>query len=450
MSLTKIRINFFKRVFLYSILIVLITISVSTIFNVFFLDKFYIYRKEQMMLKVVEDLKKYSKFKNNEELKDYIYQVKELEGIEITIVKPEHMDLMGRPLMIVGSNPPDKKFKFTKLEGIGALILSYHERLPGGNRIIVSTSLSVMEAHKHEINLFNILTAFVALAFSLIAGAFFSNRITADIRLLSKNAEEISKLKFPKIIKIDRNDEIGDLSRSLEKMSDELAASINSLRSFVSNASHELKTPISVLCTHAQALVVGQVKNESEKKRYYEIMLKRGLEMKEITQNLLTISKLDTPDYQIRKEKINLKSLVEESLEKYDFLEFEKDIDIVVNIETNEISGDPKLLKLATDNIIHNALKYSPNSGFVKIYEETGFLCIENQSEEVHPENIEKFFQPFYRGKNAEDSEIEGTGLGLSIVKKSLDLNGIPFQIICENGRFIFKIVCKTIIDSSK
>ncbi|WP_222838888.1 sensor histidine kinase [Ilyobacter polytropus] len=402
------------------------------------------------MLKVVGDLKKYSRFKNNEELEDYIYQVKELEGIEISIIKPGHMNMMGRPLMIVGSNPPDKKFKLTKLKGIGALILSYHEKLPDGNRIIVSTSLSVMEAHKHEINLFNILTAFVALSFSLIAGAFFSNRITSDVRLLSKSADEISKLKFPENIEIDRNDEIGDLSRSLAMMSDELKLSINSLRSFVSNASHELKTPISVLCTHAHALVVGQVKNEAEKKRYHEILLKKGLEMREITQNLLTISKLDTPNYQIKKEKIDLKSLIEDSLEKYDFLEFEKDISIVVDIGTNEVIGDSNLLKLATDNIIHNALKYSPNRGVVKIYEEKGCLCIENQSEVIRSEEIENFFQPFYRGKNAEDSEIEGTGLGLSIVKKSLDLNNIPLQIVWKEGKFIFKIFCKNIIDSPK
>ena len=448
MYLAKIRINFFKRVFLYSILIVLITITVSTIFNVFFLDKFYIHRKEQIMLKIADNLKKLSKFENSEELKTYIYQMKELEGIEISIVKPGRMDMGGRPIMTMGSNPPDKKFKLTTLKGIGALILSYHDRLPNGNRVVISTSLSVMEAHKHEINLFNILTIFIALVFSLISGAFFSKRITEDIKLLSKNADEISKLKFPENIEIDRNDEIGDLSKSLAKMSNELKLSIGSLKSFVSNASHELKTPISVLCTHAHALVVGQVKSEAEKKKYYEIMLKRGLEMKDITQNLLTISKLDTPNYQTKKEKIHLKSLIDESLEKYDFLEFEKDINVAVNIETDEIIGDPKLLKLAIDNIIHNALKYSPHSGLVKLYEEKGCLCIENQSEEIPHENLENFFQPFYRGKNAEDSEVEGTGLGLSIVKKSLDLSGIPFKIIWKDKRFIVNLDLKEVIIS--
>lgn len=145
-----------------------------------------------------------------------------------------------------------------------------------------------------------------------------------------------------------------------------------------------------------------------------------------------------------------MKSLIEDSLEKYDFLEFEKDISIVVDIGTNEVIGDSNLLKLATDNIIHNALKYSPNRGVVKIYEEKGCLCIENQSEVIRSEEIENFFQPFYRGKNAEDSEIEGTGLGLSIVKKSLDLNNIPLQIVWKEGKFIFKIFCKNIIDSPK
>lgn len=439
----KTRINLFTRIFLYSIGIVLITLLIGYFFNMFFLDKFYIYRKETTMKEIAEKAEIYHASGKIESLEELIEQASELEGIEVQIKRTGSMGMMmmhkNYP-MFKSSELTDKKFNITRIPGIGSLVLSYSVKLPDNDWLLMTTSLSVMNAHKHEINLFNFLTAFVSILVTLAAGAFFSKKITKDIKLLSLEAEEIANLKFPKNIEIDRSDEIGDLSRSIEKMSKELASSINNLKSFVSNASHELKTPISVLCTHAQALSRGQISNEAEKKKYYDIILKTGLEMKELTQNLLILSKLDNPEYRIKKEKIDLKEFLNQSLEKYDFLEFEKDIEVAVNIKSDSIMADPRLLKLALDNIILNALKYSPEGKTVEIYEKNENLYIENQTEEKNLENTEKLLEPFSRGKNAEDSGIEGTGLGLSIVKKSLELNGNSFQILWKDSKFIFII----------
>lgn len=447
MSLKRARVSFFTKIFAFSSLIVLFTLLISYIANVVFIDEFYIHRKKKMMLQITEVAKKFSFEKDEAKLSEYIYQIRELEGIEITIDrKPMRM---GNPVMMsshmsMNSKIPLNEFSKKTLPGVGALILYYGEKLPDGRNIYVSTSLSVMTAHKHETNLFNLVTGIFALIFSLFAGAFFSKKITRDIALLSEKADKISKLEFPEDVEMERNDEIGDLSRSLEQMSKNLSNSINNLKSFVSTASHELRTPISIIITHATALLEGKIEEKDEIKRYNSIILKEILEMKELTENLLTISKLDSVNYGIKKEQINLSEIVNHSIEKYDFLEMEKDLQIKIKIREKKISSDPKLLKLAFDNIIQNAFRYSPYDGKIDIFQEGEHLFIRNEIQKGGSVDIEHILKPFSRGKNAEDMGVDGMGLGLSIIKKSLELNGTAFELRVDKDFFEIKLkICQ-------
>ncbi|MGL6099976.1 MAG: histidine kinase dimerization/phospho-acceptor domain-containing protein [Fusobacteriaceae bacterium] len=442
MFLKKRRVSFFTKIFLFSATIVVFTLLISYIANVVFIDQFYLYRKKNMMLKIVEDVKKYSIEKNENGIDECMTRVREIEGIEITLNKRNMRMGMMSNHMSRDIKVPIREFSKKNLPGIGALILYYRDKLPDGRDIYVSTSLSIMKAHKHETNLFNMITGVCALIFSLFAGAFFSKKITGDIAILSSRADKISQLQFSESVEIDRDDEIGDLSRSLEKMSRSLAISIENLKSFVSTASHELRTPISIILTHTTALLEGKIEEKNEIKKYNSIILKEILEMRELTENLLTISKLDSPNYGLRKEKINLLEIINNSVEKYDFLEMEKDLQIKINLEVKveEREYDIKLLKLTFDNIIQNAFRYSPDRGKIDIFREECKLIIRNEMVGDDILEIESISKPFFRGKNAENMGVDGMGLGLSIIKKSLDLNNIPFEILIDNNMFVVEL----------
>lgn len=443
MFLTKMRVNFFTKVFLFSSSIVIFTLLISYVGNIIFLDQFYIYRKKKMMLEIIEVTKNYSLKNEEKKLEEYIYRIRELEGVEVNIDKNSlrmNSNNMMSNRMSMTTKIPLNQFSKNNLPGIGALILYYGEKLPDGRHIYVTTSLSVMNAHKHETNLFNLLTGFFALIFSLITGAFFSKKITEDIALLSKKAEKIAKLDFPKEIAIQREDEIGDLSKSLEKMSSELSNSITNLKSFVSTASHELRTPISVLITHSKALLENKFENEAEEKKYKGIILKEVLEMRELTENLLTISKLDALDYKSKKENTDFLEIIKDSIEKYDFLELEKELEVDLNISEKYTIGDRKLLKLAFDNIIQNAFRYSPQYETVEIYQKENYLFIRNKTNGEKDLDIKHILQPFTRGKNAEQMGVDGMGLGLSIIKKALFLNDTEFKIEIDERFFTVKL----------
>lgn len=443
MYLTKIRVNFFTKIFGFSLFIVLITILINYTFNAIFLEKFYIYRKKELMLKVIQNAKIIYETQSENSFENYIYDVKESMGIEVDIKNKKKNHMMGNHMMRRSDsieNIPYNKFVDKELLGNDAKILYYGEELSKDSGIFVSTSLSIIQAHSHESNIFNIMTALVALIVSLGAGLIFSKRITKDIGYLNEKADKISRLDFPKNIEINRNDEIGDLSRSLEKMSKELSTSVSNLKSFVSNASHELRTPIAVICTHATALLEHKEIEEKEKRKYYEIILKVGNEMKELIENLLTLSKLDSTVFKLKKENINLRKIIEEALERYDIIELERDINVEISLVTENIIGDPRILKLVLNNLIQNALKYSIIGGSVKISQTLNCLVIENTFQGELGNEIEKLLQPFSRGRNAEDFKFDGMGLGLSIISKALNLASIKYEIEVDQNRFIVKL----------
>lgn len=443
MYLTKIRVNFFTKIFGFSLFIVLITILINYTFNAIFLEKFYIYRKKELMLKVIQNAKIIYETQSENSFENYIYDVKESMGIEVDIKNKKKNHMMGNHMMRRSDsieNIPYNKFVDKELLGNDAKILYYGEELSKDSGIFVSTSLSIIQAHSHESNIFNIMTALVALIVSLGSGLIFSKRITKDIGYLNEKADKISRLDFPKNIEINRNDEIGDLSRSLEKMSKELSTSVSNLKSFVSNASHELRTPIAVICTHATALLEHKEIEEKEKRKYYEIILKVGNEMKELIENLLTLSKLDSTVFKLKKENVNLRKIIEEALERYDIIELERDINVEISLVTENIIGDPRILKLVLNNLIQNALKYSIIGGSVKISQTLNCLVIENTFQGELGNEIEKLLQPFSRGRNAEDFKFDGMGLGLSIISKALNLASIKYEIEVDQNRFIVKL----------
>lgn len=444
MSLIKFKVNLFSKIFGFSIFLILITILINYIFNAIFLEKFYVYRKKETMLKVIENAKIIYETKSSDDFENYIYDIKESTGIDIDVKNLQKKHMMMSNHMMRRNNSiqdiPYNKFIAKEFLGNDAKILYYGEEISNKTALFVSTSLSVIQAHSHESNVFNFITAILALSISLASGLIFSRRITKDISYLNEKASKISQLDFPDKIEINRNDEIGELGLSLNKMSQELSSSIKNLKSFVSNASHELRTPVSIICTHATALLEHKDMSETEQRKYYNIILRVGNEMKELIENLLTLSKLDNTVFKIKKEFVDLKLILENALEKYDILELEKDINIDIKIENEIIMCDSRIIKLVINNLVQNALKYSPIGGRVYILKENNYLVIKNYFEGYLENNEDILLQPFARGKNAEDFNFDGMGLGLSIVDKALKLSNIEYNLEIIENIFLVKL----------
>ena len=245
-------------------------------------------------------------------------------------------------------------------------------------------------------------------------------------------------LDFSEDVNINTTDELNELGKNINIMSKSISSSIDNLNSFVSNASHELKTPITVINTHVQALLNGTITDEKIKKDYYRVLLKESREMTSLVNDLLLISKLSSLEKKLDKEECSFLNLLNESIEKFEFLELKKDIEWDIKIKNLNIFVNNKLFKVVLDNLVNNALKYSPKNSIINIYQEDNNIIFENPMYLIEKENIDNLFQPFYRGTSANELNIEGSGLGLSLIKRILDLHSISYSIKIEKKYFKF------------
>ncbi|MGL5123324.1 MAG: histidine kinase dimerization/phospho-acceptor domain-containing protein [Fusobacteriaceae bacterium] len=429
----KYKFNFKKKLLLYSTVIIILAMLLSNIFSSIFLDKFYLNRKKNEIPKIMNKIK--SLDENSFELEDYFEVLREEEGVIVRLKKNRRTrSHMGR---IIDYSEEENKIIIKEDKGKRRFI-SYRENLKTGTQVHIFSYLSSTNNIRHEIHLINILSSLLALLLCTLVGSLFLKKITKNVEKLNIAAKKISNLEFNDIIEINTEDEIGELSHSIVLMSNNLKDSINKLKNFVSNASHEMKTPIAIINMTAQNLKNDKLNTLNDKNNSYDTLIKETKELTNLIENLLTLSKIDSFNKRIKKEKINITELIKKSLLNFELLELENDVSVTVEMTDIYLVTNKNLIKLVFNNLIQNALKYSPYKGDFKIYRIKNEVYFENNINYKISGDILKLTEPFVRGSNTELKKIEGSGLGLSIVKNSLQILEIDYEIKTTDDKFIF------------
>ena len=289
---------------------------------------------------------------------------------------------------------------------------------------------------------------------SVIAAFFYTWYMTKPIKKISKLSKQMADMDFSGLCPTNRTDEIGVLSHSLNDLSKKLAAALSELQEanqklqadidmerrlekqrveFFAAASHELKTPITIIKGQLQGMLY-QVGRYKDRETYLAQSLEITDTLGKMVQELLTISRLDTPGYTCKKSNLNLSNLINDRLTAFEDLFMQKDLTVEQSISPEVyILGDMQLLQKALDNLLGNAAAYSEagNQIIVKLWEENEKvnLTIENTGAHIPDEAISKLFEPFYRIDQSRNRQTGGTGLGLYIVKTILNLHEAKIEV---------------------
>ena len=289
---------------------------------------------------------------------------------------------------------------------------------------------------------------------SVIAAFFYTWYMTKPIKKISKLSKQMADMDFSGLCPTNRTDEIGVLSHSLNDLSKKLAAALSELQEanqklqadidmerrlekqrveFFAAASHELKTPITIIKGQLQGMLY-QVGRYKDRETYLAQSLEITDTLGKMVQELLTISRLDTPGYTCKKSNLNLSNFIIDRITVFEDLFMQKDLTVEQSISPEiYILGDMQLLQKALDNLLGNAAAYSGagNQILIKLWKETETttLTIENTGAHIPDEAISKLFEPFYRVDQSRNRQTGGTGLGLYIVKTILDLHGAKIEI---------------------
>ena len=287
---------------------------------------------------------------------------------------------------------------------------------------------------------------------SLILGVIFSRRITYPIINLSKEADKITnsrgKIEINFKTYFQRNDEIGDLAKSLNKMTKNLWNRLDAIASFAADVSHELKNPLTSLRSAVETF--HKIDDKAKQNKLLKIIELDVNRLDKLISDISAASKLDSDLYKDQMEKINLGKLVNGliSIKKttFRYLKFKTSIKEDIFVWGNE----NRLIQIL-ENLIGNAISFSPKNGVIHLYLEKSdnkvYLTIEDQGPGITKGKLTTIFERFYSERPKDESNRNHSGLGLSIVKQIVEAhNG---EIIAENiidknkvigSRFIMKI----------
>ncbi|OOB80610.1 MAG: histidine kinase [Epulopiscium sp. Nuni2H_MBin003] len=294
----------------------------------------------------------------------------------------------------------------------------------------------------------------LALLSSLLTGLlsfFTSSLITRPIKELMKSVIKVTNGHLDEKINVKGNNEMAQLATSFNLMTEKLDRIEESRQEFVSNVSHELKTPLASIKVLTESLIFQE---DVPIEMYQEFFLDINQEvdrLNTIINDLLSLVKLDSNKVNLNIELTNLNQLVEAILKRLAPLANKKDISLVYQSDRAiDVEVDTVKLTLAISNVIENGIKYTPEGGQVIITIQNNsqdvFITVTDTGIGIAQAEQPRIFERFYRTDKTRNRETGGTGLGLSITYRTVVMHSGTIQVNSEEGKgstFIIQIPIK-------
>ncbi|MCW3490660.1 HAMP domain-containing sensor histidine kinase [Dethiobacter alkaliphilus] len=268
--------------------------------------------------------------------------------------------------------------------------------------------------------------AFTLLSSVLIAALLIIlliKRVVRPVVKLSGATQEVAKGNFDVKIEYKSDDEIGQLTENFNRMTRELKNIEYLRKDFVTNVSHEFKTPIASIQGFARLLQQGEL-SETERQEYTEIIVNETKRLSNLSANILKLSKLENQEFVEKQTAFSLDEQIRKSILLLEHLWTEKNIEFDIELEKVTYHGDEELLEQVWLNLLGNAIKFSHQDSkiFVSLEQNTSSIKVQiiDYGIGISEDAMSRIFEKFYQGDKTRLNE--GNGLGLPLVKRILDL----------------------------
>ncbi len=303
------------------------------------------------------------------------------------------------------------------------------------------------------------LAGLAALTLFAIASAILIFAVlTSPLRKLAQEMNEfqLKELKSPALTENAR-DEIKYLSATFHAMRQRIHEQLEKLqetdrlrRELISNVSHDLRTPMSSMQGYLEMLMRPTITNE-ERKSYIEIAFKHCQRLAQLVKELFELSKLDAGGVTPLREDFSLAELLQDIAQKFSLSAKKKGI-VITTPKTNQlfmVNADIGLIERALENLIDNAIRYTPNDGYIELSlaqrDEQVEVGIKDSGIGLSKEDIPHIFERYYRGQKPTEYQQQSNGLGLAIVKRILELHNSVISVDSNiNQGTCFKFPLKT------
>ena len=345
--------------------------------------------------------------------------------------------------------------------------------LNNGNFILIRTPIQGIKDNVHISNTFITYIGIGTLIIGIVAAFVLSSYISRPIKQLSNIAERMSELDFD--VKYDGKDkgEIGLLGNSMNNMSKKLEENISQLKAanlelqrdidkkekleqmrtdFLSNVSHELKTPIALIQGYAEGLKEGITDDHESMDFYCSVIMDEAAKMNDMVKRLLTLNQIEFGEDELVMERFDINELVKSVASANELRASQKELKITCDIKDTPLYvwADEYKVEEVITNYISNAINHCCNENIIKVAvgqidKENVRVSVFNTGKNIPEEDIDHIWEKFYKVDKARTREYGGNGIGLSIVKaivesmgKKCGVNNLP-----DGVEFWFDLDCK-------
>ena len=471
------------KLFLTLSLVILLIILFLILVNNFVFGQFYLYSKKQTLKSVYQTVNNYYNKEESGDIETQLEQIAIQNNFDILIrnnqnnvnVYTSNKDFYSTfgqmnemtsrfntgagEIIEQGNKFVIKKIKDSK-NGITYVLLS--STLDNGYLLYIRIPITaIQESVKISNNFLYLMAGFTILIAAVIV-SYVTRRFTDPILELNNIAKKIANLDFSHKYKIsDTDDEINNLGKSINAMSDTLEKTIKQLRStnielekdieekseidemrksFISDVSHELKTPIALIQGYSEGLLENVNSDEESRKFYAEVILDETNKMDKLVKQLLELMKLEYGKREFNDTKFNIVEVEKEVIRKSKVMLEEKQVNVKMD-ETSEINvlADDFYIEQVITNYITNAIKHVKEIDGNKIIQIENEVNVEknkvrvkvfNTGDNISDENINRIWNRFYKIDEARNRNDGGTGIGLSVVKAIMNNYGNSYGVI--------------------
>lgn len=451
---------------------IIIIIGFLIILNNFVLETYYLYSKQNNLMEVYKNINNYYTNSNSNidlelELEkiavnnDFDIIIKTDSGINIYTSNKDFSSTIGKinEIETTFSNWFSPKTILYKDSSI--IIRRTQDSKNGLNFILLSGNLdnnyvlyirmpisSIRESVKIS-NRFFYLIGGIAIIIGSIAVSIISKKFTKPIVELNDIAKRMSKLDFSKKYRIiDADDEINELGKSMNTVSEKLENTIEQLKEtniqlekdieqkskidemrkqFISDVSHELKTPIAIIQGYAEGLKENVNTDEESRNFYSDVILDEANKMDKLVKQLLELMKLEYGKREFNNQKFNIVELIQEVIRKSNVMYEEQNIEVCINSDKEVyVFADDFYIEQVITNYFTNAIKHVKEvNGKKKITftviknETTGKIriSVHNTGDNIKEEDLNRIWNRFYKVDSSRNRSDGGSGIGLSLVK---------------------------------
>ena len=317
--------------------------------------------------------------------------------------------------------------------------------------VLLSTPMPELQRSASEMFRTTLFFLLISAVFAFALIFMLSRTISKPLRQMNEAAKVIASGDFEKRIEITSKDEVGQLAESFNNMAHSLFEQDQMRRVFITNVSHDLRSPLTSIRGFLQAILDGTIPPEKQG-HYLHIVMDETIRLTKLTHDIIDLNRIQSPDIHLNKTDFDLNTLIRKTVMPFESVALRKNIAVSLKLaqEQTYVHADEDHIQRVLYNLIDNAVKFSPKNAEIIIEttlsdktEKKALITVKDNGRGITTAAQKCVFDRFYKADTSRGEDKSGVGLGLSIVAAFVKAHGETITLETAEGKgctFSFKL----------